>query len=152
MNNITQDMKYKQSLMCYAQKYGVARAARKYNPLPFPHLPLGYESRRVQTKRWFSGLSKSKIMSASPMCMYSFLWGSKRNFYGGQTVIIAVFGGIHEHSKGPQTQCLRAFLAGADVGTGPHPYQESALCLSIHPQKSPISWAFLDVQIMIFVF
>ncbi|MFZ5975728.1 MAG: DDE-type integrase/transposase/recombinase [Bacillota bacterium] len=31
MNNITQDMKYKQSLMCYALKFGVARAARKYN-------------------------------------------------------------------------------------------------------------------------
>jgi len=35
MNNITQDMKYKQSLMCYALKFGVARAARKYQPLPF---------------------------------------------------------------------------------------------------------------------
>ena len=31
MNNITQDMKYKQSLICYALKYGVSRAARKYN-------------------------------------------------------------------------------------------------------------------------
>lgn len=28
---VTQDMKYRQSLMCYARKYGVARASRKYN-------------------------------------------------------------------------------------------------------------------------
>ncbi len=31
MNNITQDMKYRQSLMCCALKFGVARGARKYN-------------------------------------------------------------------------------------------------------------------------
>ena len=31
MNNITQDMKYCQSLLTYAQKYGVSRASRKYN-------------------------------------------------------------------------------------------------------------------------
>ena len=31
MNNITQDMKYRQSLLTYAQKYGVSRASRKYN-------------------------------------------------------------------------------------------------------------------------
>ncbi len=31
MNSITQDMKYRQSLLCYAQKYGVSRASRKYN-------------------------------------------------------------------------------------------------------------------------
>ena len=29
--SITQDMKYRQSLMKYAEKYGVARASRKYN-------------------------------------------------------------------------------------------------------------------------
>ena len=29
--SITQDMKYRQSLMKYAGKYGVARASRKYN-------------------------------------------------------------------------------------------------------------------------
>ena len=29
--NITQDMAYRQSLMKYAQKYGVSRASRKYN-------------------------------------------------------------------------------------------------------------------------
>ncbi len=31
MKTVTQNMKYKQSLMCYAKKYGVARASRKYN-------------------------------------------------------------------------------------------------------------------------
>ena len=31
MNTITQDMKYRQSLMNYAIKFGVARASRKYN-------------------------------------------------------------------------------------------------------------------------
>ena len=31
MNNITQDMKFRYSLMKYAEKYGVARASRKYN-------------------------------------------------------------------------------------------------------------------------
>ena len=31
MNSITQDMKYKQSLVNYAKKYGVSRASRKYN-------------------------------------------------------------------------------------------------------------------------
>ena len=31
MNSITQDMRYRQSLMEYARKHGVARASRKYN-------------------------------------------------------------------------------------------------------------------------
>ena len=31
MNSITQDMTYRQSLLTYAQKYGVSRAGRKYN-------------------------------------------------------------------------------------------------------------------------
>lgn len=31
MNSITQDMKFRQSLMNYAKKYGVSRASRKYN-------------------------------------------------------------------------------------------------------------------------
>jgi len=31
MDNITQDMKYRQSLVSYALKYGVSRASRKYN-------------------------------------------------------------------------------------------------------------------------
>ena len=31
MATVTQDMKYRQSLICYARKYGVARASRKYN-------------------------------------------------------------------------------------------------------------------------
>ena len=31
MNSITQDMKYRQSLLTYAQKYGVSRTSRKYN-------------------------------------------------------------------------------------------------------------------------
>lgn len=31
MNSITQDMKYKQSLIKYAEKHGVSRASRKYN-------------------------------------------------------------------------------------------------------------------------
>ena len=31
MNSITPDMKYRQSLLIYAQKYGVSRASRKYN-------------------------------------------------------------------------------------------------------------------------
>ncbi len=42
--NITQDMKYRQSLLKYAAKYGVSRAGRKYNkmfPLSLP-LPLNW--------------------------------------------------------------------------------------------------------------
>lgn len=31
MSSVTQDMRYRQSLMQYAQKYGVSRASRKYN-------------------------------------------------------------------------------------------------------------------------
>lgn len=31
MNSITQDMKFRYSLMKYAEKFGVARASRKYN-------------------------------------------------------------------------------------------------------------------------
>ena len=31
MNSITQDMRYRQSLMKYVEKYGVSRASRKYN-------------------------------------------------------------------------------------------------------------------------
>lgn len=31
MNSITQDMKYRQSLLAYAQKYGMRRVSRKYN-------------------------------------------------------------------------------------------------------------------------
>lgn len=31
MNSITQEMKYRQSLICYAATYGVSRASRKYN-------------------------------------------------------------------------------------------------------------------------
>lgn len=31
MNSVTQDMRYRQSLMQYAEKYGVSRASRKYN-------------------------------------------------------------------------------------------------------------------------
>lgn len=31
MNTVTQDMRYRQSLMKYARKYGVSRASRKYN-------------------------------------------------------------------------------------------------------------------------
>ena len=31
MNSITQDMRYRQSLLEYARKYGVAKASRKYN-------------------------------------------------------------------------------------------------------------------------
>lgn len=31
MNNVTQDMKYRQSLILFALKYGVSRASRKYN-------------------------------------------------------------------------------------------------------------------------
>ena len=29
--SITQDIKYRQSMMKYAEKYGVSRASRKYN-------------------------------------------------------------------------------------------------------------------------
>ena len=31
MATVTQDMKYRQSLICYAEKYGVAKVSRKYN-------------------------------------------------------------------------------------------------------------------------
>jgi len=34
MNTITQDMRFRQSLLRYAEKFGVARAARKYNKCP----------------------------------------------------------------------------------------------------------------------
>ena len=51
MNSITQDMKYRQSLLTFAQKYGVSRASRKYNksrsyiyfwraPVSYTHLTL----------------------------------------------------------------------------------------------------------------
>ena len=44
MITVTQDMKYRQSLICYAKKYGVARASRKYNR---PMRPLQYSSPNV---------------------------------------------------------------------------------------------------------
>ena len=31
MQTVTQNMKYRQSLVCYAQKYGVSHASRKYD-------------------------------------------------------------------------------------------------------------------------
>jgi len=31
MNTVTQEMRYRQSLMKYAEKYGVSKASRKYN-------------------------------------------------------------------------------------------------------------------------
>ena len=34
MKSITQDMRFRQSLMRYAEKYGVTRASRKYNKSP----------------------------------------------------------------------------------------------------------------------
>jgi hypothetical protein len=34
MSSITQDMRYLESLMKYAMRYGVARASRKYNQYP----------------------------------------------------------------------------------------------------------------------
>jgi transposase len=34
MNNVTQDMKYRQSLVLFALKHGVSRATRKYNKAP----------------------------------------------------------------------------------------------------------------------
>lgn len=34
MNNVTQDMKYRQSLVLFALKYGVSHASRKYNKAP----------------------------------------------------------------------------------------------------------------------
>lgn len=46
MNSITQDMKYRQSLMIYAKKYGVSRASRKYNRTVL-HLFLACTLRRV---------------------------------------------------------------------------------------------------------
>ena len=38
--SITQDMAYRQSLMKYAEKYGVSRASRKYNKKPVVYLLL----------------------------------------------------------------------------------------------------------------
>ena len=44
--SITQDMAYRQSLMKYAEKYGVSRASRKYNKSRVVYLllegPLGW--------------------------------------------------------------------------------------------------------------
>jgi len=34
MERITQDMRFRQSLMCYAERYGVARASRRYDKAP----------------------------------------------------------------------------------------------------------------------
>ena len=34
MERITQDMRFRQSLMRYAERYGVARASRRYNKAP----------------------------------------------------------------------------------------------------------------------
>ena len=48
--SITQDMAYRQSLMKYAEKYGVSRAGRKYNKSQslnynnFPMRPLNWLS------------------------------------------------------------------------------------------------------------
>ena len=63
MNSVTQGMKYRQSLLTCAQKYGVSRASRKYNKnrsyiyfwharydgsLPIPGLPVPASSRPPQ--------------------------------------------------------------------------------------------------------
>ena len=34
MERITQDMRFRQSLMRYAERYGVARASRRYDKAP----------------------------------------------------------------------------------------------------------------------
>lgn len=46
MSSITQDMKWRQSLMKYAETYGVSRASRKYQK-PILHIPFlfGVEKR-----------------------------------------------------------------------------------------------------------
>ena len=37
MNSITQDMKFRQSLLTFAKKYGVAKASRRYNKARHPN-------------------------------------------------------------------------------------------------------------------
>lgn len=53
--SITQDMKYRQSLTKYADKYGVSRASRKYNQsrsyiAPIPGLTDRKNSRKLKRK------------------------------------------------------------------------------------------------------
>ena len=46
MNSITQDMKYRQSLLTYAQKYGVSRAGSEVQQKPVLYLLLACPLRR----------------------------------------------------------------------------------------------------------
>ena len=58
MNSITQDMKYRQSLLTYALKYGVSRASRKYNKAVL-YLLL------ASSIRWFSALPGLPVPTSS---------------------------------------------------------------------------------------
>ena len=53
--SITQDMAYRQSLMKYAEKYGVSRASRKYN-----------KSGRISTSGGLVGMVEQNPWPASP--------------------------------------------------------------------------------------
>ena len=53
--SITQDMAYRQSLMKYAEKYGVSRASRKYN-----------KAGRISTSGGLAGMAEQNPWFASP--------------------------------------------------------------------------------------
>ena len=59
MNSITQDMKYRQSLLTYAQKYGVSRASCKLQQKPLLHLLL------ASSIRWFSAIPGLPVPTSS---------------------------------------------------------------------------------------
>ena len=57
--SITQDMAYRQSLMKYAEKYGVSRASRKYNK------SRSYIYFRKQRLGWKCGIPGLSVQAAS---------------------------------------------------------------------------------------
>ena len=51
--SITQDMRYRQSLMKYAEKYGVSRASRKYNKSR-SYIYFGRNAGTAEQNPWFA--------------------------------------------------------------------------------------------------
>ena len=54
MDSITQDMKYRYSLMKYAEKYGVSRASRKYDKSR-SYIYFGENDLTAPLNRWPAG-------------------------------------------------------------------------------------------------
>ena len=57
--SITQDMAYRQSLMKYAEKYGVSRASRKYNK------SRSYIYFLEEALGWYSGITVLSIQTTA---------------------------------------------------------------------------------------